>query len=70
MIGRLCLALLILSAATACSSTDYRMDSRPMYGGATGGATGRTPALDPNRKISEQDCSKPVVLDEGNLRCK
>jgi hypothetical protein len=28
------------------------------------------PPLDSKRKIAEQDCSKPVVLDEGNLRCK
>ena len=28
------------------------------------------PPLEDKRKIAEQDCSKPVVLDEGNLRCK
>jgi hypothetical protein len=28
------------------------------------------PPLDEKRKIAEQDCSKPVVLDQGNLRCK
>jgi hypothetical protein len=26
--------------------------------------------LAPDRKISEQDCSKPVDLSAGNLRCK
>jgi hypothetical protein len=26
--------------------------------------------MDPNRKISEQDCTKPIVFDGGNLRCK
>ncbi len=26
--------------------------------------------LAPDRKISEQDCSKPVDLQAGNLRCK
>jgi hypothetical protein len=25
---------------------------------------------DSARKISDQDCSKPVVLDQGNLRCR
>ena len=29
-----------------------------------------TPPLDEKRKITEQDCSKPVVLDQGNVRCK
>jgi hypothetical protein len=26
--------------------------------------------LSPDRRISEQDCSKPVDLSAGNLRCK
>ena len=26
--------------------------------------------MDPERKIAEQDCSKPVDLNRGNLRCK
>ena len=29
-----------------------------------------TPELAPGRKVSEQDCSKPVDLQAGNLRCK
>src|SRR5207247_3901693 len=29
-----------------------------------------TPELAPGRKVSEQDCSKPVNLQAGNLRCK
>jgi hypothetical protein len=37
-----------------------------MYGSRYGPA----PAPDPNRRISEQDCTKPIVLDGGNLRCK
>ena len=28
------------------------------------------PELAPERRISEQDCSKPVDLTAGNLRCK
>ena len=42
-----------------------------------GGATGlyrqdprRAPPLDPERKVSEQDCTKPLDLSAGNLRCK
>lgn len=26
--------------------------------------------MDPSRKISEQECSKPVDLEHGNLLCK
>jgi hypothetical protein len=28
------------------------------------------PELAANRRVSEQDCSKPVDLSLGNLRCK
>ena len=28
------------------------------------------PQMDPARKVTEQDCSKPVDLQGGNLRCK
>ena len=47
---------------------------------ARGGSSGRddgmyghyrpAPELDPKRKINEQDCTKPIVHDAGNLRCK
>src|SRR2546421_4735730 len=30
----------------------------------------RIPPLDPERKVTEQDCTKPVDLTAGNLRCK
>lgn len=32
--------------------------------------TSRPPAMDPNRKISEQDCSQPLDYSLGNIRCK
>ena len=42
-----------------------------------GGGTGRplndprqVPALDPKREVTEQDCTKPVDLTRGNLKCK
>jgi len=34
------------------------------------GIHGPVPELDPKRVISEQDCTKPLVHDAGNLRCK
>ncbi len=36
--------------------------------GGSGGSGGRP--LDESRKVSEQDCSKPVDPQAGNLRCK
>jgi hypothetical protein len=35
-----------------------------------GYTTSNPPPMDPNRIISEQDCTKPIVFDGGNLRCK
>ena len=43
-----------------------------------GGTSGRylypdprhPPPMDPKREVSEQDCTKPVDLSAGNLRCK
>ena len=28
------------------------------------------PALDPHRKVSDQDCTKPLDYSLGNIRCK
>jgi hypothetical protein len=34
------------------------------------GDTRYVPELDPNRKVSEQDCTKPLDYSLGNIRCK
>jgi len=43
-------------------------------GGGSGGRLQedprRIPPLDPERKVNEQDCTKPIDLTAGNLRCK
>ena len=47
-------------------------------GGHVGSTTGRVlyvdprtaPPMDPRRKVTEQDCTKPVDLSRGNLKCK
>jgi hypothetical protein len=49
------------------------MDMRPSpsFTGPDGWFWARpVPALDPTRRISEQDCSKPLDLSQGNIRCK
>ena len=38
--------------------------------GSDGTGITATPALDPARTVSEQDCTKPVDLSAGNLRCR
>jgi len=43
-----------------------------------GGTSGRylypdprhPPPMDPKREVTEQDCTKPIDLSAGNLRCK
>ena len=64
------LAVLVASAVAAfagCTTTSRGSnDGSGMYGTTYGPA----PQLDPGRKISEQDCTKRVVRDGGNLLCK
>ena len=51
------LAVLYWGPAQTNASNPYSMASNPA-------------PMDPKRKISEQDCTKPLVYDGGNLRCK
>ena len=48
--------VLLLVLAAACSST------------SPDGAS--APPMDPTRKVSEQDCSRPIDTDGGNLMCR
>lgn len=69
-------------ASTATMSSTTRISSRASTLGGGGfsrrfGGSGRyaryygpAPELDPSRQINEQDCTRPIVLDGGNLRCK
>lgn len=50
------LAVLLLALAAGCSGT--------------GGLGMYVPPMDPQRKVSEQDCSKAVDTGGGNLMCK
>jgi hypothetical protein len=34
------------------------------------GGSARPPEMAPDRKVSEQDCSKPLDYSLGNIRCK
>ena len=48
-------AVLLLVLAAGCSSTPRE---------------GTVPSMDPTRKVSEQDCSRPVDTGGGNLMCR
>jgi hypothetical protein len=63
--------VLLFPLAAACSTPqnpelDFANHDKPS---ATRQAKGAPPPMDPNRKVHEQDCSQPPVLDRGNLRC-
>ena len=73
MVYRFALALLALALAAACSSGDSRRKAEAVPDNAmsaSAGSTASPPKMEPKRPISEQDCSKPVELFQGNLRCK
>jgi hypothetical protein len=40
------------------------------YSDEQGSPSREPPELDPNRRVSEQDCSKPIDYTLGNIRCK
>lgn len=55
------------SAATGGTRTSGGGGGSTMRGGL---GQRQPPPLDPARKVSEQDCSKPIDPQAGNLRCK
>ena len=63
--------LLAFLAAGCASNSDMSYRERPAYDtGLTVKEREAVPPLDPKRKISEQDCSRPVEVAGGNLMCK
>ncbi len=79
----LCLLATTNIAMAAGGKGHAPLGSVPSASGGTqagrGGGSGRhdaridarnAPALAPDRKVSEQDCSKPVDVFAGNLKCK
>jgi hypothetical protein len=82
--GKRALAVLVVLCATpdvhAAKQAGGKLASAPSAAHSTA-APGRgssrlhtdprgAPELAPGRKVSEQDCSRPVDLQAGNLRCK
>ena len=59
-------------SAAGCASTDssagYGMSSTGSV--RTAGVSAKAPPMDATRKIAEQDCSKAVDFEGGNLRCR
>ena len=64
------LAILLASAVVATTGCATSGGASRTDSGTYGNMYGPNPEPDPARKISEQDCRMPIVLDGGNLRCK
>jgi hypothetical protein len=55
------------------ASTSTHQTTQTGHGGGSGRLREElrnTPPLDPKREVSEQDCTKPLDLTKGNLKCK
>ena len=65
-------AAAIVVTGIAVGVAQQASDPRPAsgYQSFSGWFWGRpTPAMDPTRTVSEQDCTQPIA-DSGNLRCR
>ncbi len=61
------IVLLLVVAATSCA-TERQYSSYGMS--VTYSAARQLAPLDPARTVAEQDCTKPIALDRGNLLCR
>ena len=60
-------ALALLVGAAIVANNLYPLDSET---GFLSTSSRYVPELDPSRRVSEQDCSKPIDFTQGNIRCK
>ena len=60
-------ALAIAATMAIVAYTLYGIDSET---GFLATNSRYVPELDPSRRVSEQDCSKPIDFTRGNIRCK
>jgi hypothetical protein len=68
------LAAVIISGMFIAAAVEEVRNPRPFPGFSTFTdwfrGTPPAPALDSERRVSEQDCSRPVDDAQGNIRCK
>jgi hypothetical protein len=70
------IAALLAVLAVGCSGTGGRFDPNTVERRDTGTAAnpvvqeGHVPPMDERRKVSEQDCSRPIDTSGGNLMCR
>jgi hypothetical protein len=68
------LAALVITGMFIAAAIDYNQEPRPMPSFSSLAdwfrGTPPPPRLDSARRISEQDCTRPIDESRGNLRCK
>lgn len=68
------LAAVIISGMFIAAAVEEARNPRPFPSFSTFTdwfrGTPPAPALDSDRRVSEQDCSRPVDVTQGNIRCK
>jgi hypothetical protein len=64
------LSLLLLAAACSTKEPDlgYRAVNKESVDPKV--VMAKTPPMDPSRKVLDADCTQPIALDQGNLRCR
>ena len=74
---RLAVVLLLAAPNVGCSvgiatSTGFASAFNAILtiGAASGATYDSTPPLDPNRRVLEQDCTKPIEDPSANLKCR
>lgn len=60
-------ALALAATMAIIANTLYGIDSET---GFVSTSSRYVPELDPSRRVSEQDCTKPIDYSRGNIRCK
>jgi hypothetical protein len=76
--GRLALICLLASATGGCgigvatSAGFANAFNAGLFLGVASGARvdGEAPAMDPGRRVSEQDCTRPIEDTSANLKCR
>lgn len=61
-------AMMTASEMSASGTTTYNANPFAAIDGAS--ASRRPPELDANRRVNEQDCTRPIVDWSANLKCR
>jgi len=66
------LATVLIAIGLLPGMVEYSREDRPFPSPSTliPGNTAPVPAMAPGRRVAEQDCTRPIDLSAGNLRCK